>query len=52
VVRQAAAQPAQREPDEQPIMFRNDSNSRRLAASPDDHNPNHRSVTDLAGVHK
>ncbi|MEA3093187.1 MAG: PqqA peptide cyclase, partial [Caballeronia sp.] len=55
VVRKAAAQPAQpvqREPDEQPILFRNDSNSRRLAASPDGRNPDHRNVTDLAGVHK
>jgi pyrroloquinoline quinone biosynthesis protein E len=55
VVRKAAAQPAQpvqREPDEQPILFRNDGNSRRLAASPDGRNPDHRNVTDLAGVHK
>ncbi|MEA3126291.1 MAG: PqqA peptide cyclase, partial [Caballeronia sp.] len=55
VVRKAAAQPAQpvqREPDEQPILFRNDGNSRRLAASPDGRNPDHRNVTDLAGAHK
>jgi pyrroloquinoline quinone biosynthesis protein E len=49
VVRRAAVE---REPQAQPIMFRNDSNSRRLAASPDGPDPDHHNVPELAGVRK
>jgi pyrroloquinoline quinone biosynthesis protein E len=49
VVRKAAVE---REPDEHPIMFRNDSNSHRLAAARDGRGPDYHSVADLAGVRK
>jgi pyrroloquinoline quinone biosynthesis protein E len=49
VVRKAAVE---RESDEHPIMFRNDSNSHRLAAARDGRGPDYHSVADLAGVRK